>query len=188
LIGDQECGRVNGGSNGAWYTVKCSKPLFGNKVRLVTVQNTYLSISGIEVWTAAAQTESESEGETLEVSGEATKLTLEKPSMNKPYSKGNFHASFALMGGAKTSIAARGVGNWWRASFVGGDAIIESVRVKNRHDCCGERLVGTRVTVDGKECGMITSNPGNGKYFDVKCKEPVMGKVIQLTTTKNTWL
>jgi integrin beta 3 len=54
LIGDQECGSVNGGSNGAWYTVKCSKPLFGNKVRLVTVQNTYLSISGIEVWTAAA--------------------------------------------------------------------------------------------------------------------------------------
>jgi hypothetical protein len=55
LIGDQECGRVNGGSNGAWYTVKCAKPLFGNKVRLVTVQNEYLSISGIEVWTAAAQ-------------------------------------------------------------------------------------------------------------------------------------
>jgi hypothetical protein len=37
FIGDQECGSVNGGSNGAWYTVKCSKPLFGNKVRLVTV-------------------------------------------------------------------------------------------------------------------------------------------------------
>jgi hypothetical protein len=55
FIGDQECGSISGRSNGAWYTVKCSKPLFGNKVRLVMVQNEYLSISGIEVWTAAAQ-------------------------------------------------------------------------------------------------------------------------------------
>jgi hypothetical protein len=108
--------------------------------------------------------------------------------MNKPYSKGNFHASFALMGGAKTSIAARGVGNWWKATFLAGESIIERVRVKNRHDCCGDRLVGTKVTVDGEECGMITSNPGNGKYFEVKCKEPLVGKEIQLTTTKNTWL
>lgn len=56
FIGTELCGSVQGGTqNGKWYEVKCSKPVRGNKVRLVTVQNTYLSISGIEVWTGAAQ-------------------------------------------------------------------------------------------------------------------------------------
>jgi hypothetical protein len=55
FIGDQYCGQVqNGCRNGQWYEVKCSKPVYGGKVRLVTVQNTYLSISGIEVYTGAA--------------------------------------------------------------------------------------------------------------------------------------
>jgi len=54
MIDNQVCGQVpNGCRNGQWYTVKCSRPLFGGKVRLVTTQNTYLHISGIEVWTAA---------------------------------------------------------------------------------------------------------------------------------------
>jgi hypothetical protein len=44
-VDNQMCGTVPGGArNGQWYTVKCSEPIFGKKVRLVTVQNTYLSI------------------------------------------------------------------------------------------------------------------------------------------------
>jgi len=54
LIGTQLCGTIeNNTGNGQWYEVICSKPLRGNLIRLETTQNTYLSISGIEVWSSA---------------------------------------------------------------------------------------------------------------------------------------
>jgi hypothetical protein len=52
-IGGQLCGSVQSGTrNGQWYEVKCPMPIRGDKIILETVQNTYLSISGIEVYTA----------------------------------------------------------------------------------------------------------------------------------------
>jgi hypothetical protein len=67
--------------------------------------------------------------------------------------------------------------------------LIERVRVKNRHDCCGERLNGTKITVDGQDCGTITAGKGsNGKMFDVKCSKPIFGKTIRLTTTRRDYL
>jgi ribosomal protein L44E len=65
--------------------------------------------------------------------------------MNKPYSASSYKAEYALEAGAKrTAIAARGVGNWWKASFNGGESVVERVRIRNRHDCCGNRLTGTK--------------------------------------------
>jgi hypothetical protein len=32
---------------------------------------------------------------------------------------------------------------------------VGKVRILNRKDCCGARLAGTIVTVDGKECGRV---------------------------------
>jgi hypothetical protein len=61
-IGNQECGRVPMGTkNGQWYTVTCSSPVTGDRIELKTTQNTYLSISGIEVWTGAQGNNDESE-------------------------------------------------------------------------------------------------------------------------------
>ena len=91
----------------------------------------------------------------ISTSGPSDKISLENPSMNKPYSGSSYKADWALKGGNKTAITAIGVGNWWKASFTGGKAFIEKVRVKNRHDCCGERLTGTKITIDGKFCGTI---------------------------------
>jgi hypothetical protein len=88
MIDDEECGQIpNGCRNGQWYTVKCKEPLFGGKVRLVTTQNTYLHISGIEVWTAdpgelEEEEEEESEEEEITVEGPATKLGLKDASMS----------------------------------------------------------------------------------------------------------
>jgi hypothetical protein len=56
--------------------------------------------------------------------------------MNKPYSKGAYHAAWALSGGKQTAITQNGVGMWWKASF-GGQQIVYRVRIKNRVDCCG---------------------------------------------------
>jgi hypothetical protein len=48
-------------------------------------------------------------------SGASTKITLKNASMNRPYSAGSYKADWALQGGSKTSIAAKGVGNYWKA-------------------------------------------------------------------------
>jgi len=85
----------------------------------------------------------------MKPSGPSSKITVEKPTMNKWYSKSSYTPDWALQGGSKTAITAIGVGNWWKASFVGGTRLVEGVKVKNRHDCCGERLTGTKITIDG---------------------------------------
>jgi hypothetical protein len=54
FIDNQFCGAVPKGSKmGQWYNVKCSKSLKGKKVKLVTIQNTWLSIQGIEAYTGS---------------------------------------------------------------------------------------------------------------------------------------
>jgi hypothetical protein len=180
-----------GTRNGQWYNVKCSKPLFGQKIRLVTIQSTYLSISGFEAWTAAAPTTTtteEVEEQEITISGPPKKITLENASMNKPYSASSFKAEYALEAGAKrTAIAAKGVGNWWKASFNGGDSVVEKVRIRNRHDCCGNRLTGTKITIGDQVCGTIPAT-GTGAWVEVKCAEPLMGGEIKLTTTRNDYL
>jgi hypothetical protein len=53
MIDNDECGRVPMGTkNGKWYTVKCSRPLQGKNLRLITTRNEYLSISGIQAYSA----------------------------------------------------------------------------------------------------------------------------------------
>jgi hypothetical protein len=100
--------------------------------------------------------------------------------MNKPYSRGNYHADFAIKyGGSRTAITAKGVGNWWKASFKGGDQLIERVRVKNRHDCCADRLAFTKITIDGEVCGTIPNKGlSNGAWVEVKCAKPLVGGEI----------
>jgi hypothetical protein len=56
--------------------VTCSKPLLGKKIRLVTVQNTYLSISGFEAYTGQAQSTTTS---FRRPSGNSSKIDLENP-------------------------------------------------------------------------------------------------------------
>jgi len=138
-----------GTRNGQWYTVTCAgNGVTGDRIELRTTQSTYLSISGIEVWTGAPGSS------TIVSSGTSQQIKLSNPSMNKVYSTGAYHASWALSGGKQTAITQRGVGNWWKASF-GGQYTVDKVRIKNRVDCCGERLTSTRVTVGGKLCGFL---------------------------------
>ena len=179
FIDNQYCGAVPGGAkNGQWYDVKCSKSLYGKKVRIVTVQNTYLSIQGFEAYTGSSGSTVTTTGSTTTTpSGKSSKITLKNPSMNKPYSAGSYKADWALQGGSKTSIAARGVGNWWKAEFEGGARLVERVRVKNRHDCCGGRIAGTKVTISGQFCATLPS-AGNGAWIDVKCAKPLRGTEI----------
>jgi hypothetical protein len=127
----------------------------------VTVQNTYLSINGFEAFTGSAGSDSDSESEggsstTITASGASSKITLKNASMSKNYSGSNFLPDYALKyNGSRTAIAAKGVGQWWKAEFDGGARLVERVRVKNRHDCCGNRIAGTKVTISGQFCATL---------------------------------
>jgi hypothetical protein len=166
--------------------VKCTKPLFGKKVRLVTTQNTYLSINAFEAWTGAPQEETEATGG--RPSGQPTKITLKNAFMNKPYSTGSYKADWALRPGAThTAITTNVVGAFWKAEFTGGSQMIEKVRIRNRHDCCGNRIAGTKVTISGQLCGTLPSL-GNGAWYTLTCSKPLVGTEIQLTTTRADYL
>jgi hypothetical protein len=82
-----------------------------------------------------------------------------------------------LSGGKQTAITQKGVGMWWKASFETSQ-LVHRVRVKNRVDCCGERLRDTTVTIDGKICGNLPGSTKTGVWYEVKCEKPLMGKEI----------
>jgi hypothetical protein len=109
--------------------------------------------------------------------------------MNSPYSGSSYKADWALDPKEnRTSITKNGVGMWWKASFVGGQTMVEYVEIKNRVDCCGERLAATKVTVGGQLCGNIENGTKTGKWYTVRCVKPLVGGEIQLTTTRNDYL
>jgi hypothetical protein len=144
--------------------------MFGQKIRIVTTQNTYLSISGFEAYTG-----SWSGGSTMIRPGTSTtkKITkIEKTggsggfggSYNIPantkvgfntgsarqstnYGNNSYPASNAWSNGSKFTHTNAGVGQWWEVQFNQGYAI-DRVRILNRRDCCGGRLAGTKVFVD----------------------------------------
>merc|ERR1712127_947655 len=81
-----------------------------------------------------------------------------------------------------------GRGQWFKAKL-GGKKHVLLVRIKNRRDCCGDRLVGTEVYVGGKLCGKVGKNPGNGGYAIVWCgthgMPTIEGDEVKLVTTRN---
>ena len=55
FIGEKLCGKVpDVTEQNKWYDIKCEKPIEGEHVELITNKNTYLNISGIEVFEGVA--------------------------------------------------------------------------------------------------------------------------------------
>ena len=54
---------------------------------------------------------------------------------------------------------------WWQVTLPAGYTIT-SVKIYNRVDCCGDRIVNTKVKVDNYECGKVSSS---GSTIDVAC-------------------
>lgn len=63
--------------------------------------------------------------------------------------------------GSKFTHTNRGVGMYWKSEF-GRDYWIDRVRIRNRRDCCGDRLANTAVFIGDKECGKIETGTANG--------------------------
>lgn len=82
-----------------------------------------------------------------------TKAVLTGASQSTNYSNSNYLASYALQNNNKFTHTKKGVNQWWKASFVGGEQWVWKVRIQNRVDCCGGRLKGTKVMIGGQQCG-----------------------------------
>jgi len=66
--------------------------------------------------------------------------------------------------------------------------LINKVKIKNRADCCGDRLAKTKVFIDNQYCGSLPDKTANNKWFEVKCAKPLRGKSAKLVTVQNTFL
>jgi hypothetical protein len=167
---------------------KCNKPLFGNKVRIVTVQNTYLSISGIEVWTAQGRSSSSSSFSYSIAPNTKVGFNTGSCKQSTNYNRQNSYpcSNAFVAGGGKFTHTVSGVGQWWEVGFNRAYAV-DRVRVLNRRDCCGARLDRTKVFIGNQYCGAI-SGKGNGQWYTVKCAKPVIGRKVRLVSVQNTYL
>jgi hypothetical protein len=178
MIGNAQCGRMPGRTqNGRWYEVRCPRPLAGTFIKLLTTRNEYLSITGIEVFAGGRGQVTSSAG--------SFRVSFSGATQSSPYANNRFPASNAINGSGKFTHTNKGVGMWWSVRFRG-TYNINRIRIRNRRDCCGGRLAGTRVLVDGKECGRMPGRTQNGRWYEVSCS--LRGSSVKLVTTRNTYL
>jgi hypothetical protein len=113
-----------------------------------------------------------------------TKASIDNGSarQSNPYGNNQFPATNAWAGGNKFTHTNRGVGQWWEVKMTQ-SYWIDRVRIRNRHNCCPERLGGTKVFVDGKEGGQVTGRMSRGQWTEVKFSKPLYGRTIRLVTT-----
>jgi hypothetical protein len=184
--------------------VRCEKPIRGDKVILETTRNEYLSISGIEVYTASCkgngcggvpkgvsmmrsgsmQPMRSSSTRTMKTSSSSRmggmipmgmpmgmmrrtrrepavfrmsnrKATLVNAEQNPKYHPTAYSAAEGLKNTNSFTHTKNVKGATWKASFKGGEQYVWKVRVRNRVNCCGDRLRGTKISIGGEVCGQI---------------------------------
>ena len=91
-----------------------------------------------------------------------TRIQLTRCSQASPYANNAYPCTNAFdRSGSKFTHTNRGVGMWWRAEF-GQMYWVDRVRIRNRRDCCGNRLAGTDVFIGGQKCGQVEPGTSNG--------------------------
>lgn len=91
-----------------------------------------------------------------------TKAKLIKAEQNENYHPTSYQAGNALKNDNSFTHTKNKVGQTWKASFAGGSQWVWKVRVQNRVGCCGGRLRGVKISIDGELCGQINQPTQNG--------------------------
>lgn len=81
-------------------------------------------------------------------------LELGSCSQNPPYDNAFPCTNAFDPSGDKFTHTNHEVGANWSAEF-GGLFLINRVRILNRKSCCGSRLAGTEVSINGQVCGLV---------------------------------
>jgi hypothetical protein len=71
-----------------------------------------------------------------------------------------------------------GRNHWWKARFEKGARVVESVKITNRRDCCGDRLKYTKVYIGDKLCGTLPAYTETKGVYTVDCRTNNNGKGI----------
>jgi hypothetical protein len=153
----------------------------------MTVQNTFLSISGIQIFAGRRQTRTttRTSSRSFTVYGVHLKKATQGPGN---YNKQNsYPAKNAINGSGKFTHTNKGVGRWWRGEF-GGMYHIAMVKIRNRKDCCGQRLAKTKVFIGTQLCGQLPDKTQNGKWYVVQCKSRIKSNFVKLVTVQNEYL
>jgi hypothetical protein len=114
-------------------------------------------------------------------------IKLRNCSQSSPYANNRFPCQNAYNGSGRFTHTNRGVGMWWRASF-GRTFTVHRCWIRNRRDCCGQRLAGTRVMIGNQECARLPGRTPNGKSWTLNCRRPIRGSFVKLITTRNEYL
>merc|ERR1711957_1015435 len=123
---------------------------------------------------------------TLNIGGPyLVKFNQKLVSQASPYGNNAFPATNAVNGSNKFTHTNRGKGMWWKAQF-GEQYNFTKIRIRNRINCCGQRLAKTQVFISGKLCGSLPTSTQNGKWYEVTCN--LKGNEIKLVSVQNTWL
>ena len=66
--------------------------------------------------------------------------------------------------------------------------MVNSVEILNcPRASCGKRLAGNLVTVGGRECGRLPTDPKAGEWYTVKCATTLYGGTIRVIQTKSQY-
>ena len=97
----------------------------------------------------------------------------------------NGHAARAIDGNPDTNYGAGSCTHtnhdnspWWQIRLAG-ETTVYAVKVTNRGDCCGGRLNGLEVTVNGQLCASGVSF-SQGETKEITCTAPVTGTDVRL--------
>jgi len=110
--------------------------------------------------------------------------------MSSSYDNNRFPARNALNDNDSFMHTDKGVGQFWRGLFSDGAYTVTQVRIKNRADCCSERLSKVNVFIGNELCGRLPDIPKgkDGKWYTLECKNPIIGTSIKLVTTRDDYL
>jgi len=117
-------------------------------------------------------------------------MEFSEATMSSAYDNGRFPAISAVVDDNTFSHTEKGVGQFWKGTFDNGAHTIVQVRVKNRADCCSERLSMTNIYIGKELCGRIPQIPAGkgGKWYTLECKNPIIGNFVKLVTTRDDYL
>ena len=110
--------------------------------------------------------------------------------MSSAYDNNRFPPRNALSDDDLFIHTDKGVGQFWKGLFANGAHTITQVRIKNRGDCCSERLSKANIFIGNQLCGRIPNIPAGrtGKWYTLECKNPIIGSSIKIVTTRDDYL